>query len=105
MSLPDSWSLKNTVMNASLSNELEVKAARLRAILREIGSCVVAFSGGVDSALVLHVASTELGERALGVTGRSESLAEREYAGAIGFAEATGAQHEIVETRELSDPQ
>ncbi len=91
-------------MLTSLSEELELKAARLRAILREIGSCVVAFSGGVDSALVLHVATSELGERALGVTGRSESLAEREYSGAVAFAASTGAHHEIVETRELSDP-
>jgi uncharacterized protein len=80
------------------------KTARLRAIFREIGSCVVAFSGGVDSALVLHVATSELGDRALGVTGRSESLAEREYSGALTFAQAAHAQHEVVDTRELSDP-
>lgn len=96
-------------MNATLSSqpvapELDAKAARLRAILREIGSCVVAFSGGVDSALVLHVATSELGERALGVTGRSESLAEREYAGALAFAGAAGVQHDVIETRELHDP-
>ena len=64
----------------------------------------MAFSGGVDSALVLHVATSVLGERALGVTGRSESLAEREYAGAVDFAGATGARHEIIETQETSDP-
>ncbi len=93
-------------MNVTLSSEsdLENKAQRLRAVLREIGSCVIAFSGGVDSALVLHVATSELGERALGVTGRSESLAEREYEGALEFASASGARHEVVPTRELSDP-
>jgi uncharacterized protein len=89
---------------AQRTGDLDAKAARLRAIVRELGSCVVAFSGGVDSALMLHVATSELGERALGVTGRSESLAEREYAGAVEFAAATGARHAIVQTRELGDP-
>jgi uncharacterized protein len=91
-------------MSATLFNDPQTKEARLRAIFREIGSCVVAFSGGVDSALVLHVATSELGARALGVTARSESLAEREYAGALEFAGTTGARHEVIETRELSDP-
>jgi uncharacterized protein len=87
-----------------LDDELAAKESRLRAIFREIGSCVVAFSGGVDSALVLHVASQELGERAVGITARSESLAEREYAGAVAFAAQVDARHEVIETRELHDP-
>lgn len=83
---------------------LDAKEARLRAIVRELGSCVVAFSGGVDSALMLHVAAQELGEQAVGITARSESLAEREYAGALAFAGSVGARHEVIETRELDDP-
>ena len=83
---------------------LAAKEARLRAIFRELDSCIVAFSGGVDSALVLHVAAQELGERAVGITARSESLAEREYAGAVQFASTVDARHEVIETRELHDP-
>jgi uncharacterized protein len=88
----------------ALEESLASKEARLRAIFRELGSCVVAFSGGVDSALVLHVANQELGERAVGITARSESLAEREYAGALAFAANVAAKHEVIETRELHDP-
>jgi uncharacterized protein len=84
--------------------DLDAKEARLRAIFHELESCVVAFSGGVDSALVLHVASQELGERAVAITARSESLAEREYDGALAFANAIEARHEVIETRELEDP-
>jgi uncharacterized protein len=84
--------------------DLAAKEARVRELLRSLESVVVAFSGGVDSALVLALAVEELGERAVGVTARSESLAERELDGALAFASAVGARHEVLETHELEDP-
>ncbi|HXP92756.1 MAG TPA: ATP-dependent sacrificial sulfur transferase LarE [Candidatus Binatia bacterium] len=83
---------------------LSVKQARLREIVRSLGSCVVAFSGGVDSALVLKIATDELGERAYGVTGKSASLAERELEGVLDVVEALGVTHEVIATEELEDP-
>jgi uncharacterized protein len=83
---------------------LETKEARLRELVRSLGSCVVAFSGGVDSALVLKIAHDELGEQAYGVTGASASLAERELSGVLDVVEALGAAHAVIATHELDDP-
>src|SRR5690242_10938133 len=51
---------------AGLSADLAAKYARLQAILRDLGSVLVAYSGGVDSALLLKVATDVLGARAVG---------------------------------------
>ena len=77
---------------------------RLRTLMATFPSVVVAYSGGVDSSLVLRVAHEVLGDRSLGVIGRSDSYAEDELALALAQAEAIGAKVEIVATGELSDP-
>lgn len=80
------------------------KLARLRARLREIGSALVCYSGGVDSAFVLAVAHAELGPRAVGMTAVSPSLAPAEKEDAARVAAQIGADHRFVESSEIDDP-
>jgi uncharacterized protein len=87
-----------------MEETLAHKERRLRGIVRDLGRCIVAFSGGVDSALVVAVAARELGDDALAITGVSPSLPRAEREGAAEFARALGARHELLDTRELADP-
>jgi uncharacterized protein len=80
---------------------LEDKQERLRSLVRSFDSCVIAYSGGVDSALVAQVAFWELGSRALAVTGVSPSLASTELAGAMELARSIGIPHQTLATEEI----
>jgi uncharacterized protein len=77
--------------------------ARLTEILRAMGSVLVCYSGGVDSAFVLAVAHRVLGERCIGMTAVSPSLADFERADAIALAAQIGARHELVASNEIED--
>ena len=83
---------------------IEAHRDQLLQCIEKVGSCAVAFSGGVDSAVVAKAAQVALGKHAVAVTGVSASLASGELAEACAVAEQIGIRHEILQTRELENP-
>jgi len=88
-----------------VSTTSSAKEAALERTLSTLGSVVVAYSGGVDSAYLAVIASRTLGARALAVTADSASYSEHHRRLALDTAGRFGLQHEIIRTGELDRPE
>jgi pyridinium-3,5-biscarboxylic acid mononucleotide sulfurtransferase len=75
----------------------------LKNTITKMGSVLVSFSGGVDSALVLHVANEVLGEKAIALTALSPTFPPEEQEIALRFTKERGIKHILVNSSELED--
>ncbi len=86
-----------------MNQELKQKYEKLNEEIKELNSTIIAFSGGIDSALILKVAYDVLGNKAIAVTANSPSLPRRELEETKKIAKQIGVRHLIINTQETKN--
>src|ERR1700752_5332817 len=97
--------LDNRMERWHFSNVLSDKFNVLRDLLRSYGSCVVAYSGGVDSVFLARVAHDVLGDKSLAAIADSPSLPRRELEDALAIAAKFNLPVRVVRTQEFENPE